>query len=652
MVKKDYWPIDGTKHHDVSRSSLYTNTPIDRFLDGDSKTLIVAAKGMGKTLLLRAKKKILEDDSEGTLIIPRNSQYDEPQLHGSFPKQGLDSVSFWEDLWKCSIIFSILSHSWVHDIENIDTKKLWDYIDKLEIDTAFKNDLKKDITESTENNPSYYLAELLSKGLSDTHQFFRKSYLVDAISDKYINNSVAVFIDGFDQTLTRHFSHSLSTWRSAQLGLAKASHRLNTQNRHVKVYASIRQEAYAGFLDDDREVVKGSSLLLEYSSNELFIMIEHAIKKYTNYENLKDFCHLSFIYNGWCKQEEDLFSYIYRHLTATPRAIIYFGNVINDAKLESLKQNDIEDIFRDKVNKTGSENLYQDYLLGQKKIFLDTLDSEEKIKILLSLIPANVLHDKALKSINKKFSELIGLEESNSHPFCELYNIGLIGTIRTSTTSNKRIQYFRKPYEFDWVLHDIVKESTTFLVHPSLHAAVTKGRNNYYLNPSNIIGDERAWNMPENNKIFPLLFISHSSIDKTRIESIVPIFEDNINRIIPSTLWYDEWSIRAGEDIHQEIEKGVEDSDFVIVFISKDSLLSGWVEKEWRTKHYDEISRKRIQVIALIIDDTSPSELPGFLNTKRAIILPKRDSEQYSEIFTDIGNDIAYYITERNNRVQ
>lgn len=651
-MQKDYWPTDGTKHHDVSRSSFYTNAKIDNFLDNDSHTLIVAAKGMGKTLLLRAKKKILEDDPAGTLIVPRKSEYDEPQFHGSFSKSGLDEVSFWEDLWKCSIIFSILSHCWGKSSNTKENNKnLRNHIDRLKIDENFKSNLVIDIVENNENNPSYYLSDLLVEGIGTVQKFLKTTHIVDALSDKYVNHSISVFIDGFDQTLTKQFSHSLLTWRSAQLGLAKAAHRLNTQNRHIKVYASIRQEAYSGFSDDDREVIKGSSLLLEYSSKELELILEHAIKKYTKYKSLNEFCHLSKIYNGWCKKEENLFSYIYRHSTATPRSIIYFGKVINDSQLELLDKDDVQNTLRDQINKTGSENLYKDYLLGQKRIFLNTLDSEKKIKKILSLIPANILHAKSLKSINNKFSELVGIDESTSHPFCELYNIGLIGTIRLSPSSNKPIQYFRKPYEFNWVQREIVRDDAIYLIHPSLHFAITEEKSDYYLNPSNILGDERPWNIPKDNKIFPLLFISHSSIDKKRIEQIIPIFETTLNRIFPSSFWYDKWNIRAGGDIHQEVEKGVEGSDFVIVFISKDSLKSGWVEKEWRKKHYDEITNKKIQVIAIIIDNTEPSELPGFLKTKKAIILPNRDEGAYAKIFINLSNDIAYYITEHNKRM-
>lgn len=591
-MSEDYWPTDGTKHHNVNRSSFYTNKKIDIFLDKDLQTLIIAAKGMGKTLLLRAKKKLLEDDHEGTLIIPRNEEYDEPQLHGSYPQSGLEDVPTWTDLWKCSITLSILSH--IVNKEDIDKNfyALLNHVNNLSINNSFKNDLINDICDKNEHNPSYYLAEILTKGISGVQTFLKSTHNIDSISIKYIRNSVAVFIDGFDQTLTTHFSHSLEIWRNAQLGLSKAAHRLNTQNRHIKVFASIRQEAYSGFKDDDREVIKGSSLLLEYKRDELLSMLNHAIKKYTNKTSIDSICHLSKIYNKKCEQEEEIFNYIYRHSTASPRSIMYFGKAINDESIDSFDASIIVNKVKEVVNKTGAENIFKDYLLGQRKIFLETLDSEQKIRKLLSLIPANILHSKALESIRNYYAELIGNTVSHIHPFCELFNIGVLGTIRKSTSLDKEIQRFRKPYEFSWIRTGILIEDAIYLIHPSLYDAILDERPSFFLNSTNIVGDEMPWIMPEDDKIFPLLFISHSSIDKDQIEELLSLLDNLVNRFVPLTFWYDKWSIRAGDDIHQVIDKGVEGSDFVLVFISKNSLKSGWVEKEWRKKHYNEIEKK------------------------------------------------------------
>lgn len=648
-MDKDIWPIDGSKHHDVSRSSLYANRRVNRFLDGDQHTLLVAAKGMGKTLLLRAKKRMLEDDPEGLLIIPRNAEYDDPQLHGTLASSGYGNTAFWEDLWVSSIVFSILTHRWRHAHDKVDNEGLERYIQNLDIDHKFQTHLIAEISEQVETPPSFYLADLLDRSIGSIQKFLRSVHHVDVISNLYITNPVCVFIDAFDQTLTRHFGKDPDTWRCAQLGLCKAAHRLNTKNRHIKIYATIRQEAYSGFSDDDREVIKGSSILLEYSKRELKDMFEHAIKKYSNHDSIEEFLHLSTVHNGSTGEEEELFDYLYRHSTSTPRSIMYFGQILHQLKLDDLPETEREDEVRKEVNRIGSENIYEDYLVSQQQIFLSTLSSTDAIEKLFALIPANVLTGSSLASINREYRRIYDVDEQLPDPLFELYNIGLLGIVRIDPATNKQKQYFRKPYDFTWSSQSTFKESATYLVHPSLLSRITDVRGStYYLNCLNIIGDDRFWHTLEGGNGLPLLFISHSSYDKPKIEEILPTFEHSMNMRLPSDIWYDRWSIKAGGDIHQEIEKGVKGSDLVVVFVSEESLASGWVEKEWRSKHYDEISTNKIQLIAVIIDSTTPEELPYFLRTKKAVRLPAFDTQEYYQVLDQLCIDIAHHVSVIN----
>jgi len=244
------------------------------------------------------------------------------------------------------------------------------------------------------------------------------------------------------------------------------------------------------------------------------------------------------------------------------------------------------------------------------------------------------------------------LEESGSHPFCELFNIGILGIIKKSTISGKKFQLFRKPFEFSWTREGILKEERIYLVHPSLYDAILEERDDIFINPVSIVGDTYSWDLKEDDKVLPLLFVSHSSDDKSQIDNILQTFEDIISCYMPSTFWYDKWSIRAGGDIHQEVERGVEGSDFVLVFISKNSLKSGWVQKEWKRKHFKEISNKHIQVIAIIIDDTNPEDLPGFLPMKKAVILSPNNKKNHISILSDLSKDIAYYIKNQSKPIK
>jgi len=91
--------------------------------------------------------------------------------------------------------------------------------------------------------------------------------------------------------------------------------------------------------------------------------------------------------------------------------------------------------------------------------------------------------------------------------------------------------------------------------------------------------------------------------------------------MFPSDFWFDKWKIHGGEDLFDKIANGVTESDVVVLFASKASLTSGWVEKEWETKLKEEIEDKVMRLIVAIIDETTPNELPVLLQNKYMVIM-------------------------------
>ena len=96
-------------------------------------------------------------------------------------------------------------------------------------------------------------------------------------------------------------------------------------------------------------------------------------------------------------------------------------------------------------------------------------------------------------------------------------------------------------------------------------------------------------------KVGKKVFVSHSSQDKSFVRQLC-------TDIVHSghTAWLDEWEIKAGDSIPHKIEKGIEEADFVIVVLSKNAIESKWVEREWHSKYWDEISSEKIQIIPLL----------------------------------------------------
>lgn len=628
MSGQETWPVDGRHHKDISYSGLYHNALIDNFFESD-RTILIATKGMGKTLLLRAKKYILEKSDDGHLIIPRNQESDEPDFHGNLSSSGLDSAELWKDLWIISIIFSVMSHKISPSWGELDGEPIWNSIRGMNMPNSFKNELISDFTGNILNPPSYYLSKLLNLGVGALQKLCRTAFQTDAISRHYINSSTCVFIDSFDSALTEKFSFNLDVWKNAQIGLMQATHRLRCTNHHLKVYVSIRQEAWSAFKSDDRQVIKGQSVILAYDKRSLEQLFIHAIKKYARCNSVEKFVGLDKVDNIWTGESEKVFDYIYRHSICSPRSIMLIGSALHDLKLNSIPIAERPSEFRKKVNEIGSDQLYKDYLISQRKIFLNTLHHEDDVKNLLKLIPSNVLKGKTLHNINLQFSNNKGSDPKSSHPFCELFNVGVIGVVRREPSSNEDEQIFKRPDEYDWKKCDLLHKNNIYLIHPSLHKKITDIREQeYYLNPTNIVGNGRKWFKSENIRTFPMIFVSHSSCDKPQVELRMHSIEKKLDLLYPCDFWYDTNSILAGEDIGKKVEHGIENSDLVVVFISKASIKSGWVGHEWRIKHTEEIQEKQVKVICCILDDTQISDLPVNLQNKKTVILNQEDNEQ------------------------
>lgn len=639
MVTREFWPIDGKDHSDVSEEGLYHNSKIENFLHSEQRTLIIAAKGMGKTLLLRAKKSLLERGAEGHLIIPRNQEYDYPEFRWSLPPKGLEDYNLWKNLWLFSFIFSTLSHR-----EHLSVVSLKRYVDKLAVSKEFKASLLDDFEHHRARAPSYYLCEILQLGIRNMNKFFHSCNDVDEMSSQFITSSTCIFIDAFDQTLTERFGGYLSVWKNAQIGLIYAAHRIRNSNKHIKVFASIRHEAWADFFSDDRQVIKGQALVLEYTKHELKQMFLHGVNKYTPYKTIEAFFGLESIKNGCMDKNEIPFDYLYRHSVGTPRSIMSFGHAIGGAPLHELDPEERSIHFRLLINQEGAEHLYADYLVSQRKIFLSTLCSDERIKALLKLIPSNVLPGGYLKKISQTYAEQFGLMEEDAHPFCELLNVGVLGVVKRDAMTHKRMQHFRRPQEFDWKMQNILTEDGLYLLHPSIHDSILQTRGDrYYINPSNIIGDGLEWT---DKRAFPQIFISHSSEDKGTVESLVEHLDNALMKRIPCVIWYDNHCIPFGSNIFHEIQRGVQESDIVLVFLSENSIHSGWVTQEWRHKYEQEIADGVVKVICCILDETPSRKLPAFLKGKRMMYLsdgPEQIEEAIKALVLNIEQHLHHF---------
>lgn len=105
------------------------------------------------------------------------------------------------------------------------------------------------------------------------------------------------------------------------------------------------------------------------------------------------------------------------------------------------------------------------------------------------------------------------------------------------------------------------------------------------------------------------IFISHSSKDKKFVFQLGKDLRERGHEP-----WLDEWEIKVGECIPSKIDQAIGEADYVIIVLSPDAVNSGWVEREWQSKYWDEMKKNKTLVLPILISDC---QLPNLLKTKK-----------------------------------
>ena len=106
----------------------------------------------------------------------------------------------------------------------------------------------------------------------------------------------------------------------------------------------------------------------------------------------------------------------------------------------------------------------------------------------------------------------------------------------------------------------------------------------------------------------PSVFLSHNSRDKPFVRRLARrLASQNV------VVWLDEAKLRIGDSLLNRISEAIYDVDFVIVVISRNSVVSPWVEKELSLAMSKELEMRSVSVLPIRLDD---SEIPASLHDK------------------------------------
>lgn len=499
---------DSLEMDDININLVHKTERIKKFLEQDSYSLITSTKGWGKTFLLKVKRKMLQD--KGIICIPYDKMIDTGRIYIN----GNDKITFlkkrkiWVRIWSISIIMSIfkslLNHSKIS--VKINDKLLADYI-QLDLYTPF-------------DFLGYFLC-LELKEIDDLFSIYIK-YMLPAY--KKIDAPIAVFIDSVDEAFREYLynysnvlelnDHELSTntpevwyaqelWYYSQLGLMDAAFFLHKDNPRITVYASIRKETIIKDESEMMQQIHNNIIDLVYSFNDLKNMFFRYVKEEKD-ENLfqyqykmSDPCLAFFgtdkISNKYrVEKKEDIFEYIYRHTLKRPRDIIEICKELSENKEERT-----EEFLKGIINKKSTDIAKQ--YIKESKVFLNNVDLPK----IFSLIDTNILSHNKIKQLCLEYNRTrnkIDFNKCNDcrdckleHPFCSLYNIGLLGVIKADYDNIEK-QSFLSPGEALFSSKKIIKDSKYYFIHPCLNALIKKNYNiNYRTDKDIIVGDNQLW---------------------------------------------------------------------------------------------------------------------------------------------------------------
>jgi hypothetical protein len=107
----------------------------------------------------------------------------------------------------------------------------------------------------------------------------------------------------------------------------------------------------------------------------------------------------------------------------------------------------------------------------------------------------------------------------------------------------------------------------------------------------------------------PKIFISYSSTNRDIARRIANALNKK-----DYVIWFDEWEIKVGDSIIDKINKGIVESDFLLILLSKGSMKSKWVSEELNAAKMKEITKRKTFILPLLVENC---EVPPLISDKR-----------------------------------
>ena len=175
-----------------------------------------------------------------------------------------------------------------------------------------------------------------------------------------------------------------------------------------------------------------------------------------------------------------------------------------------------------------------------------------------------------------------------------------------ATELKVQYRFFMERYDDDWSSWNEDTKTRYTNLDPGSYIFRVQAKNVYQN-----VGVEDVFRFkvlpPESKNTIKQIFVSYSHSDKKFVNRLTTDLEN-----AGMSVWVDEKKIKVGESIIKKIAEGISKCDFFCLVISRHSVNSQWVEKEFDTAQVEQLSTVKPKILPFLIQNV---DIPSLLKT-------------------------------------
>ena len=493
------WRLDAWEYGDVSKVQFVENPEVRRFLGKSRYSLIVAPKGVGKTLLLQYKSKQLRETTvEGrSVFLPKTDLCEKFATWAvAFSKEKVAMLSHrdtWRLLWSASIAISVLYRTATEPFAQSIAKMLG---------------VEGELARNPESRRPLLVKEVLARLLDTRPSEYRMLYSSDLESRlSRLEVNAYVFLDGVDEAFQRHTASenipvnderttasfqegvfSANIWLNSQLGLLGAIRDLQHRSRNLRIFATLRQEAFEANrgalelqerdlcfqLPNDKEQTREIFEANVAATRPDDLVDQDAKDPFVRFLGMREI--------SWPSgdgSKEHVFDYVYRHTFGRPREALAIGSALLRIPPKKRSESKIRETIRD----CGAQ-----LLRWYKQEMIPAWD--ERYDALLAHISCNVLPEIEVVHL---FRQLASSNPDLMDPFSYYINRGMIGWLAYDEEEEEPKIKFQEAGRY--ISGDVIHEgkSKVYFVHPCLVEHIKGNNFGFFVDPRGVVGSGYRW---------------------------------------------------------------------------------------------------------------------------------------------------------------